>query len=367
MKWNKKSITGISLFYGFIISLVNYAGFLIPSSGAMPVEQTESYETWLSFMDSHSSLITFFSVLCFLIPVILCILYCNLGKKSESRIKRFINLPIAFSAIGSLGWILSFILESIFLLIIKFTYKIEISKIVLSSLTNIIQEAIFIFTLGFLLMDLLHRKIVLPRIFPEGNLSQYQAFIKPSVRFIVIVFFLSVSVFPTSFLVSSFVTFSNNTGVTMPSSIYKVLAIIIVFGIVILITFCDYFNGPLKKLKTATGKIREGDFSHRVDIISNDSFGELAETFNDMTKSIDEKNKKILAIQDSVIRGMAVMVESRDNSTGGHINRTSDCVKIFAESLLQTEKYKNLSPDFYKAVIKAAPMHDLGKIAVDDA
>ena len=61
------------------------------------------------------------------------------------------------------------------------------------------------------------------------------------------------------------------------------------------------------------------------------------------------------------------MVESRDNSTGGHINRTSDCVKIFVEKLRRVPEYSNLSDSFCDSVIKAAPMHDLGKIAVDDA
>jgi len=59
---------------------------------------------------------------------------------------------------------------------------------------------------------------------------------------------------------------------------------------------------------------------------------------------------------------MATMVESRDNSTGGHIRRTSEGVRILLGEMWD----RNLTDSFRKKLIKAAPMHDLGKIAVDD-
>ena len=81
-----------------------------------------------------------------------------------------------------------------------------------------------------------------------------------------------------------------------------------------------------------------------------------------------------------LILGMAAMVESRDNSTGGHIRRTSDVVKILMDEIKKDEANadgrKNirmlfgrfgLTDVFYHNMIQAAPMHDLGKIAVDDA
>ena len=63
---------------------------------------------------------------------------------------------------------------------------------------------------------------------------------------------------------------------------------------------------------------------------------------------------------------MASMIESRDNSTGGHINRTSACIALFVEHLRTIDDY-NMSESYWDAVINAAPLHDLGKIAVDDA
>lgn len=82
-----------------------------------------------------------------------------------------------------------------------------------------------------------------------------------------------------------------------------------------------------------------------------------------------EKTAHIQKVQNSIIAGMASMVESRDNSTGGHINRTSRVVGIFVYKLLQCPDVCNalsLTEDFLHNISRAAPMHDLGKIAVDD-
>lgn len=87
----------------------------------------------------------------------------------------------------------------------------------------------------------------------------------------------------------------------------------------------------------------------------------------ELAKAVDEKNRKIYDIQDSIIKGMAMMIERRDNSTGGHILRTSDCIRIFANELLKHKEFEWCTPGFCACIIKAAPMHDLGKIAVDDS
>ena len=71
-------------------------------------------------------------------------------------------------------------------------------------------------------------------------------------------------------------------------------------------------------------------------------------------------------MHDKLVISMATMVESRDNSTGGHIKRTSMGVKLLTNEMKKAH-YANLHEDFYSRIIKAAPMHDLGKIAVDDA
>lgn len=80
---------------------------------------------------------------------------------------------------------------------------------------------------------------------------------------------------------------------------------------------------------------------------------------------VKDNSVHIQAIQKQMIIGMAMMVENRDSNTGGHIKRTSQVVEIIANEM-QKDSSLSYSKNFYDSVIAASPMHDLGKIAIDD-
>lgn len=91
------------------------------------------------------------------------------------------------------------------------------------------------------------------------------------------------------------------------------------------------------------------------------------ESFNDSLKSeVEEKTANIIRMKDEMVLGMATMVESRDNSTGVHIKRTSDVVRVISDYMMANGHTYGMKQEFFEMIIKAAPMHDLGKIAVDD-
>ncbi len=85
-----------------------------------------------------------------------------------------------------------------------------------------------------------------------------------------------------------------------------------------------------------------------------------------LQSEVAQKTEYIRAIQRRVTLGLADIIENRDTNTGGHVKRTSDVVKIFVEQLKDTDWAKTYPPDFFENIMNAAPMHDLGKIAVSD-
>ena len=106
-------------------------------------------------------------------------------------------------------------------------------------------------------------------------------------------------------------------------------------------------------------------------ILSNDTQNQkyirlLTQYRSQLQDEVAMKTASIIRMHDNLIMSMAAMVESRDNSTGGHIKRTSVCVRILIDEILKLGT-PVLTPEFCRNIIKAAPMHDLGKIAVDDA
>ena len=79
------------------------------------------------------------------------------------------------------------------------------------------------------------------------------------------------------------------------------------------------------------------------------------------------KNNKdqIRLFQNQMLVGMAEMVNNKDGFTGEHLKRTKEVVSILV-SKMQKDPNLNYSKEFYDDIIAAAPMHDIGKIAIDD-
>lgn len=82
----------------------------------------------------------------------------------------------------------------------------------------------------------------------------------------------------------------------------------------------------------------------------------------------DPALKELSRYHNETVMAFANLIENRDNSTGGHVKRTSMYVKLIAEELRDKKQYKGiLTKDYINNLVKAAPMHDIGKIAVPDA
>ena len=94
----------------------------------------------------------------------------------------------------------------------------------------------------------------------------------------------------------------------------------------------------------------------------------LVEQYNEeLGMQVKEKTARLVEVQNDIIVSMASIVENRDNNTGGHIRRTSDVVRAFVEHLLATDYSSTLTREIADQIIKAAPLHDFGKIAIPDS
>ena len=80
-----------------------------------------------------------------------------------------------------------------------------------------------------------------------------------------------------------------------------------------------------------------------------------------------ERNNKLIKIQDNTVMGMANLIESRDLETGTHIKRTSAYVGLIAREAKARGLFTDtLTDEYIELLVKAAPMHDVGKIIVPD-
>lgn len=95
-------------------------------------------------------------------------------------------------------------------------------------------------------------------------------------------------------------------------------------------------------------------------------YGVIAYTVN-RSKYDSQKARvtEMKIVQDNILYSVADLIENRDSNTGTHVKRTSEVVRILVNELKQTDKKH--STYFWNSVIKSAPMHDLGKIAIPDS
>ncbi len=128
-----------------------------------------------------------------------------------------------------------------------------------------------------------------------------------------------------------------------------------------------YIQMSVRDIMRGRGR-KAGYLVELIDRTSEQNYLDAIENYNsNLQKEVARKTADIVHIKDMMVLGMAAMVESRDNSTGGHIKRTSRVVEIFSDRLSDCLDEFGISEEFLQMVIKAAPMHDLGKIAVPDS
>lgn len=93
----------------------------------------------------------------------------------------------------------------------------------------------------------------------------------------------------------------------------------------------------------------------------------LEETLEQASTVVKEKEKTIISMQEHTIISLSNLVENRDTDTGEHVKRTSLYVALLAKKTLEDKYYTDiLNENYIRLLVKAAPMHDIGKITVPD-
>ncbi|MCL2294855.1 MAG: response regulator [Spirochaetes bacterium] len=104
----------------------------------------------------------------------------------------------------------------------------------------------------------------------------------------------------------------------------------------------------------------------------NKPFSELVllnriKTHMDIDKIIKERTARLQNLQNALVFTLADMVENRDKTTGGHIERTTEYIEILLEEMLSNDVYtEELSEMDLDLIISSARLHDVGKVSVSD-
>lgn len=93
------------------------------------------------------------------------------------------------------------------------------------------------------------------------------------------------------------------------------------------------------------------------------------ENYNQNLKGmVNDRTKTVLDLQNAILRTVAELVECRDDTTGGHIERTQNYLKVLVDALADNDAYKDevasWNIDF---LLQSSQLHDVGKIAIKDS
>ena len=96
---------------------------------------------------------------------------------------------------------------------------------------------------------------------------------------------------------------------------------------------------------------------------NNKLLDEQAELAAQIRREMEQRN----SLQSRVIDALATLIETRDVGTGEHVIRTKKYVGMIARAMQGDEQFKEqLSDQLIAEIESAAPLHDVGKIAVSD-
>ena len=125
-------------------------------------------------------------------------------------------------------------------------------------------------------------------------------------------------------------------------------------------------TNPLQVLTQSSRALARGDFSQRVHLRSRTEIGELAETFNTMSKELEhfvedlkraaEENRALFL---GSIQMLAGAVDEKDPYTRGHSDRVTRYSMMIAKEM-------NLPAAFMEILQISAQLHDVGKIGIED-
>ena len=289
MELNKKLIAKMTRVYGLIVVISNIVAVLVPQLISIPVLDEENNRIWSDFL-KHNNLSDIAMIVAFLIPAVVCIVYAHkIFKSDEKIVKNVAEIPSVFSLSSVIGWNVYYFIEIPFVLYARNLFGIHIKGILISSWGFALFSGMTAWTLSYLAIEILNRTVLLPKVFPQGHISKERFSFRPSFKHLMLYCFMVSSVFPVVILLSSLVSVQVNNKLPVHGGVIFVSILLLVIAFIITTSISRLILNPLKKLTEAAERIQSGDYKTRVGIVTADELGDLADSFNDMSVSLAEK------------------------------------------------------------------------------
>jgi len=136
---------------------------------------------------------------------------------------------------------------------------------------------------------------------------------------------------------------------------------------VIFITAADAKANEVKGLREGAVEYIEKPFDPDVVKLRVSNQVELRLYRTQLENQVQTKVAEMLELRDRILISMASMIEYRNLESGQHVKRTSILTGLLVRHLLTKKAFfQELMDSGYETIIKAVPLHDIGKIGIPD-
>ena len=136
---------------------------------------------------------------------------------------------------------------------------------------------------------------------------------------------------------------------------------------VIFITTADTIENEAKGLSGGAIDYIVKPFANTIVKSRIDNQMELAMYRENLERMVNQKVNALISAKEKMLTTMASVIEYRSIESGEHVKRTSILTGMIAEILLNNPSFRDeLLENDYNIMVKASPLHDVGKIAVPD-
>lgn len=214
----------------------------------------------------------------------------------EQAKRRALNLPFLAALMNLVAWIVPAVA---FPVIFYVRGPVPIPEAIAGVAYNF-TNAVMITLLAFVLLEQACRRRIIPLLFPEGRLRDQKMTLGLTIRSRLMLLYAAICFIPM--FQTALIT---NVGTTHPSTEADLRAIvtnigtfstilfvfIATYGFWLVTLFARNLSEPTAEIMDATAKIRAGENSVKVQVVSNDEIGYLGDRVNEMAKGLRERER----------------------------------------------------------------------------
>ncbi len=221
-------------------------------------------------------------------------------RYSDEQIKRrVLNLPLILATVN----LAVYLIAPLVIIIVAWSFDLFGMDIRSARLLFLRTVMIGLLTacLSFFIVESYCRRVLVPMVFPTGGLTEVKGAVKINVLRRIRLFFLAGTLTPMFILVFT-IGFVARDVVENPEIPNQPTVDIFLFAMVLSIIFTiigfrlNALVGrsivtPLESMLKVVKKVKKGDFTQQIRIVSNDEIGVLAEAGNNMIKGLAERER----------------------------------------------------------------------------